>query len=158
MPQISKAGLIVHFTAFSTAHSCSSFCEQSAVRLSLVKAKSVSGSGASTKSLGTAASTKTLGGNSSGAEGSTDGAGGGWSFSGEEYVPEDYDSGDTWDTSFVDATEENSKGESWADKTITINIPLGRIFYTGMGGILVLVIEGIIWVIRKKRKERLISQ
>ena len=120
--------------------------------------KSVSGSGASTKSLGTAASTKTLGGNSSGAEGSTDGAGGGWSFSGEEYVPEDYDSGDTWDTSFVDATEENSKGESWADKTITINIPLGRIFYTGMGGILVLVIEGIIWVIRKKRKERLISQ
>ena len=120
--------------------------------------KSVSGSGASTKSLGTAASTKTLGGKSSGAEGSTDGAGGGWSFSGEEYVPEDYDSGDTWDTSFVDATEENSKGESWADKTITINIPLGRIFYTGMGGILVLVIEGIIWVIRKKRKERLISQ
>lgn len=117
-----------------------------------------SASGSSTKSLGTGTSTKTLGSGSTGAQSSTEAAGDGWSFSGEEYVPEEYDSGDTWDTSFVDDAEDSGTGESWADKTLTIRIPLGRIFYTVVGGILVLVIEGIIWLIRRKRKERIISQ
>lgn len=110
-----------------------------------------------TKTL--SSSVNTEGGNS------TDTTEGGWSFSGEDYVPADTGDGNTWadsfdtisDTSTVDGTEEEN-GSSWADKTITIRIPLGGIFYMGVGGFLVLGIEGILWFIRIKRKGRILKK
>ena len=120
--------------------------------------KTASGSGATTKSLGTSTGTKSLGSSTAETQGNGDGSEGGWSFSGEDYIPDAADNDGGWDTSFAETTDNTDQGTSWADKTLTIKIPLGRIFYTGMGGILVLIIEGIIWFIRKKRKERIITQ
>ena len=121
---------------------------------STTQAKTVSGT--STKSLGSSSNTKSLGTASTQSTETTEETGG-WSFAGQDYVPEDTNNSDGWDTSFATTDENNTQASGWADKTITIKIPLGRIFYTGLGGILVLVIEGIIWLVIKKRKGKKIK-
>lgn len=114
---------------------------------------------AATKKLGTA-TTKSLGTSSAGASGTTAGNGeteaGGWSFTGADYVPESYDSGDSIPlTTEVEAAGPAAAAEkSWQDKTIKLEIPMGSVFYAGVGGTGLLAIEALIWFIWKKRKAK----
>ena len=114
---------------------------------------------AATKKLGTA-TTKSLGTSSAGASGTTAGNGeteaGGWSFTGADYVPESYDSGDSITlTTEAEASATAAAAEkSWQDKTIKLEIPMGSVFYAGVGGTGLLVIEALIWFIWKKRKAK----
>ncbi|MGN1144509.1 MAG: Ig domain-containing protein, partial [Anaerovoracaceae bacterium] len=114
---------------------------------------------AATKKLGTA-TTKSLGTSSAGASGTTAGNGeteaGGWSFTGADYVPESYDSGDSITlTTEVEASATAAAAEkNWQNKTIKLEIPMGSVFYAGVGGTGLLAIEALIWFIWKKRKAK----
>lgn len=112
---------------------------------------------ATTKKLGTA-TTKSLGTSSAGASGTATENGkteaGGWSFTGADYVPESYDSGDTIPL-ITEAEAEvpaAAAEKSWQDKTIKLEIPMGSVFYAGVGGTGLLAFEALIWFIWKKRK------
>lgn len=114
---------------------------------------------AATKKLGTA-TTKSLGTSSAGASGTTAGNGeteaGGWSFTGADYVPESYDSGDSITlTTEAEASATAAAAEkNWQNKTIKLEIPMGSVFYAGVGGTGLLAIEALIWFIWKKRKAK----
>lgn len=114
---------------------------------------------AATKKLGTA-TTKSLGTSSAGASGTSAGNGeteaGGWSFTGADYVPESYDSGDsiTLTTEAKASATAAAAEKSWQDKTIKLEIPMGSVFYAGVGGTGLLALEALIWFIWKKRKAK----
>ncbi|MDY5498348.1 MAG: Ig-like domain-containing protein, partial [Anaerobutyricum sp.] len=114
---------------------------------------------AATKKLGTA-TTKSLGTSSARASGTTAGKGktqaGGWSFTGADYVSESYDSGDTIPLTTEEkvAAPAAAAEKSWKDKTIKLEIPMGSVFYAGVGGSSLLAIEALIWFIWKKRKAK----
>lgn len=111
-----------------------------------------------TKKVGTA-TTKSLGTDASASEEASTEEGG-WSFSGEDYMPESYEDGvaDVGTAEDVVAETTEAEGTHWSDKAITIRIPLGGIFYAGVGGVSVIGIEALIWWIRKKRKGRKIAE
>ena len=80
--------------------------------------------------------------------GTTEASDGGWSFSGEDYVPETGTVEDTEET-----MAENAEGsERLIDKTITLQIPVGPIIYMGLGALGLGGIELILWFLRKKRR------
>ena len=80
--------------------------------------------------------------------GTTEASDGGWSFSGEDYVPETGTVEDTEET-----MAENAEGsERLIDKTITLQIPVGPIIYMGLGALGLGGIELIMWFLRKKRR------
>lgn len=113
-----------------------------------------------TKTLGTA-STKTLGNASATSSGNNsqtgDSSEGGWSFGGADYVPET-SSGDGVGTEEFVPFSSTEAEKRWSDKTIKLEIPLGAVFYSIVGAVGLLVIEGLIWFIRKKRKEKVITK
>ena len=79
--------------------------------------------------------------------GTTEASDGGWSFSGEDYVPETGTVEDTEET-----MAENAEGsERLIDKTITLQIPVGPIIYMGLGALGLGGIELMLWFLRKKR-------
>ena len=95
---------------------------------------------ASGKTAGTATTAKKAG--------TTEASDGGWSFSGEDYVPETGTVEDTEET-----MAENAEGsERLIDKTITLQIPVGPIIYMGLGALGLGGIELILWFLRKKRR------
>ena len=95
---------------------------------------------ASGKTAGTATTAKKAG--------TTEASDGGWSFSGEDYVPETGTVEDTEET-----MAENAEGsERLIDKTITLRIPVGPIIYMGLGALGLGGIELILWFLRKKRR------
>ena len=98
---------------------------------------------ASGKTAGTATTAKKAG--------TTEASDGGWSFSGEDYVPETGTVEDKEDT--MGAGSENTEGsERLIDKTITLRIPVGPIIYMGLGALGLGGIELILWFLRKKRR------
>ena len=110
-----------------------------------------------TKTLGTSTGStaaKTTSGKTAGTAttakkaGTTEASDGGWSFSGEDYVPETGTVEDTEET-----MAENAEGsERLIDKTITLQIPVGPIIYMGLGALGLGGIELILWFLRKKRR------
>ena len=108
-----------------------------------------------TKTLGTSATTtaaKTTGTATTAKKtDTTTSTDGGWSFSGEDYVPETGTVEDKEDT--MGAGSENTEGsERLIDKTITLRIPVGPIIYMGLGALGLGGIELILWFLRKKRR------
>ena len=108
-----------------------------------------------TKTLGTSATTtaaKTTGTATTAKKtDTTTSTDGGWSFSGEDYVPETGTVEDKEDT--MGAGSENTEGsERLIDKTITLQIPVGPIIYMGLGALGLGGIELILWFLRKKRR------
>ena len=109
-----------------------------------------------TKTLGTSTGStaaKTTSGKTAGTAttakkaGTTEASDGGWSFSGEDYVPETGTVEDTEET-----MAENAEGsERLIDKTITLQIPVGPIIYMGLGALGLGGIELMLWFLRKKR-------
>ena len=112
-----------------------------------------------TKTLGTSTGStaaKTTSGKTAGTAttakkaGTTEASDGGWSFSGEDYVPETGTVEDKEDT--MGAGSENTEGsERLIDKTITLRIPVGPIIYMGLGALGLGGIELMLWFLRKKR-------
>lgn len=107
-----------------------------------------------TKTLGTSATTtaaKTTGTATTAKKtDTTTSTDGGWSFSGEDYVPETGTVEDKEDT--MGAGSENTEGsERLIDKTITLRIPVGPIIYMGLGALGLGGIELMLWFLRKKR-------
>lgn len=137
------------------------------VKVNATPTATASPSGSSTGTSGTAATkklgtttTKSLGTSSAGASGTTTAKGkteaGGWSFTGADYVPDSYDSGDSipLTTEAEAAAPAAATEKSWQDKTIKLEIPMGSVFYAGVGGTGLLAIEALIWFIWKKRKAK----
>ena len=135
------------------------------VKVNATPTATASPSGSSTGTSGTAATkklgtttTKSLG--TAGASGTTTAKGkteaGGWSFTGADYVPDSYDSGDSipLTTEAEAAAPAAATEKSWQDKTIKLEIPMGSVFYAGVGGTGLLAIEALIWFIWKKRKAK----
>lgn len=83
----------------------------------------------------------------------------GWSFDGADYVPENYESDDSAedipnnnDTAIAVEDNGQKKVIDWDGKNLTISIPLGPLAYILLGMAILGGIEGIIFLVRKKKK------
>lgn len=76
----------------------------------------------------------------------------GWSFETTDYVPDDV--GTETDLVKEEDAPKGAAQTSWMDKTLTVNIPLGGFFYMVVGALILIVIEAIWILIRKKKPVR----